>query len=236
MSGSANTLTVHNSGGTLVGTLFGGSSTSVGVRLENAGNEYLSLYPGIIELEGNNVGIKITSAATKAATRISLDSRVLYVEGWVGSSYGVVQVTSGGLSVRRTLTGTGTRTVRADNLGLLDAPTSDERLKQDIEPLELGLNLIEKLEPKKFAFKQNPGVIEYGLIAQEVRSALESLEIKKNVNLVFEDTDEMKVAKLPEGESGPVLGIEYSNLIPVLINSIKELQARVDFLEKERDK
>ena len=236
MDGSTNQLTVTNSSGILVGTLFGGSNTSVGVRLENSADEYLSLFPGIINLQGNNVGIRVTSAATKAATRISLDSRILYVEGWTGVGYGLIQSTSAGLSVRRSLSGSGNRTVIADSLGLLSAPSSDGRLKQDIEPLELGLNLIEKLEPKQFAFRDNPDVLEYGLVAQEVKSVLESLNVSKNVNLVFEDNDKIKLKKLPEGEEGPVLGIEYSNLIPALINSIKELKSRVEFLERERDK
>jgi hypothetical protein len=236
MSGPSNTLTVHNSAGTLVGTLFGGSTSSVGVRLENSGNEYLSLFPGIINLQGRNVGIRITSASTKAATQISLDSRRLYVEGWTGVQYGLIQSTSGGFSLRRSLNGSGNRTVIADSMGLLSAPSSDERLKQDIEPLELGLDLIEKLEPKQFAFRDNPDVLEYGLVAQEVKSVLESLNVSKNVNLVFEDNDKLKLDKLPEGEEGPVLGIEYSSLIPALINSIKELKSRVEFLERERDK
>jgi hypothetical protein len=131
------------------------------------------------------------------------------------------------------LSGTGIRNVNVGASGLLTISASDERLKQNIEPLTLGLNVIEKLEPKKFEFKEDPGTLEYGLIAQEVRDTLTSLGITDNTNLVFEDESEENLAKLPEGETGPVLGVEYMKLIPILINSVKELQARVELLEKD---
>jgi hypothetical protein len=154
----------------------------------------------------------------------------------IGTSFGVTQVTSTGSVVRRTLTGsTNNRTVVAATDGLLTAPASDERLKNNIEPLTLGLDLVEKLNPKKYEFKSAPGLPEYGLIAQELRETLRSFGVPDNVNLVFEDTSEDAAAKLPEGEEGPVLGIEYVRLIPILINSIKELKARIDVLEKEKD-
>jgi hypothetical protein len=158
------------------------------------------------------------------------------------NTYNIVQARNGpnsglpdGTLTRIQLSGTGIRNVNVGGSGILTTSTSDERLKQNIEPLILGLDVIEKLEPKKFAFKDDPEIVEYGLIAQEVRGVLETLGITDNTNFVFEDESEEKIARLPEGETGPVLGVEYMKLIPILINSVKELQDRVKTLEKERD-
>jgi hypothetical protein len=109
---------------------------------------------------------------------------------------------------------------------------SDERVKQDIEDLSVGLNLIEKLNPKEYSYTSAPGVLEYGLVAQDLDAALSDLGISKNLNLVTQDSSPEALEKLPEGESGPVLGIFYGKLIPVLINSIKELSIRLEALEK----
>jgi hypothetical protein len=109
---------------------------------------------------------------------------------------------------------------------------SDERVKQDIEDLSVGLNLIEKLNPKEYSYTSAPDVLEYGLVAQDLDAALSDLGISKNLNLVTQDSSPEALEKLPEGESGPVLGIFYGKLIPVLINSIKELSIRLEALEK----
>jgi hypothetical protein len=158
----------------------------------------------------------------------------------LNTNFNIVHSQNGGPSVqgrlsRVQLSGTGNRNVYVSPSGLLTLVPSDERLKQNIEPLTLGLNIIEKLEPKKFEFKDEPGIIEYGLIAQEVRDVLNTLGITDNTNLVFEDESEGNISRLPEGEAGPVLGVEYTKLIPILLNSVKELQSRVEFLEKERE-
>ena len=155
-----------------------------------------------------------------------------------GDTYNIIHsrnsATALGRFARIQLSGTGIRNVNVGASGILTTSTSDERLKQNIQPLTLGLNFIEQLQPKKFAFKDNPGTLEYGLIAQEVREVLKELKIEDNTNLVFEDESEESILKLPDGESGPVLGVEYMKLIPILINAVKELQTRVDVLEKER--
>jgi hypothetical protein len=200
----------------------GSLSTGTNEISLGAGNDFINLDPSGMFVQSANVNLKAIGVAQGT------------------SNFNIVHSQNGGPSVqgrlsRVQLSGTGIRNVNVGNIGILTTSTSDERLKQDIRPLTLGLNLIEKLEPKKFAFKDNPGTIEYGLIAQEVLKVIEELEIEDNTNLVFEDNSEHSLLKLPAGESGPVLGVEYMKLIPVLLNAVKELQSRVEFLEKERE-
>jgi hypothetical protein len=196
-----------------------------------AGTDYVAMATrnGYVKVDGG--GFESTASPVQFTA--------LGTSGLPSSTYNIIHSRNGfadsGVLSRVGLNGTGTRNVSAGANGILTVPASDERLKQNIEPLTLGLNIVEKLNPKKFEFKDEPGTVEYGLIAQEVRTVLNTLGITDNTNLVFEDESEGNLSRLPEGETGPVLGVEYMKLIPILLNSVKELQARVEILEKEKD-
>ena len=88
---------------------------------------------------------------------------------------------------------------------------SDVRLKENVSPLDRQKTLkkIMLLEPKTYSFKNKPGKIRYGLIAQEVGA-------------VLPDVVEM---------AGTVAGVNYVELVPMLIAAIQEQQQRIDQLE-----
>lgn len=117
------------------------------------------------------------------------------------------------------------RTSTADsNVGttggtVVGTQTSDERLKESITTLGYGLAEIVQLEPKNFCFKAAPDVPQLGFLAQQV-----GLIIPEAVY----DTKEELVG---EEEGGTKLAMDYSQLIPVLVNAVKELSTKVDSLE-----
>ena len=83
---------------------------------------------------------------------------------------------------------------------------SDRRLKKDITDLQYGLSEIVKLQPKTYHWKNNTqSKRSLGLIAQDVQSIIPEI-----VNTQENDAK--------------TLGISYTELIPVLINAIKELK------------
>lgn len=89
---------------------------------------------------------------------------------------------------------------------------SDRRLKKNIKNLEYGLKEIVQLNPVRFEYiEEETPSLHLGLVAQEVE------DIIPEVVSLMEDT-EMK-------------GLSSTELIPVLINAIKELSARVEKLE-----
>ena len=244
MSASSNAFEILNSVGTVTGRVQTYNTNNNQIVVEAADGVTGFTAAGQFIGMATNVGSLVISSDFSGLRVSNMQVRILSVGNGAGgsSTYNIVQARNGpntglpdGLLTRIQLSGTGIRNVNVGGSGLLTTNTSDERLKQNIEPLSLGLDVIEKLEPKKFAFKDDPEIVEYGLIAQEVRSVLETLGITDNTNFVFEDESEEKIARLPEGETGPVLGVEYMKLIPILINSVKELQDRVKTLEKERD-
>ena len=85
---------------------------------------------------------------------------------------------------------------------------SDERLKKDIETINNALELIENIRGVKFNWKAS-GKPSLGVIAQELESVL------------------------PELVSGTEnKTVNYNGLIPILIESVKEIYGRVKILEQ----
>lgn len=97
------------------------------------------------------------------------------------------------------------------------ATTSDGRLKTKINPIFDALSIIDKMQPKKYEFKANLGVEEYGFIAQELQPILPQA-----------------VSGSPDSnaETNPMM-VDYGRLTPILTAGIKELNDRVKFLEAE---
>lgn len=90
---------------------------------------------------------------------------------------------------------------------------SDRRLKKDIETLPYGLNEILQLAPKSYNWKDRvQDHKSLGLIAQEVQTVIAGLVTAKD--------DEQQT-----------LGVNYIELIPVLINAIKEQQEQIESLQ-----
>lgn len=102
--------------------------------------------------------------------------------------------------------------------------SSDERIKEDIKPLDIEMSkeLISKTNTYKFKYKNNDGY-HYGVIAQEARKLLNDLkEEDSKLEYGVGDTN-IKNQRT----------INYQEYIPPLINVIQDLQRRVDKLEKE---
>jgi len=88
--------------------------------------------------------------------------------------------------------------------------TSDIRLKKDIEPITDALAKVQSLNGITFSYIES-GAVATGLIAQDVQAVLPEAVIEIN----------------DEGH----LGLAYGNMVGLLVESIKELTARVEALE-----
>ena len=103
---------------------------------------------------------------------------------------------------------------------------SDERIKEDIEPLDVDLSksLIDATRPKRFKFKNTDG-IHYGVTAQDMRKILDDLG---------ETESELEHSMgLPEEKTGldDERMVEYLEFIPHLINYCKDLKAEIKELK-----
>ena len=90
---------------------------------------------------------------------------------------------------------------------------SDERLKDNIQPLGSTLNKLHQIEAKTYSFKKDEEhTPKIGVLAQEVQAVFPEL--------------------VTEGADG-ILSVNYQGLVPVLINAINEQDAKIAALEAQ---
>lgn len=88
---------------------------------------------------------------------------------------------------------------------------SDARLKDNITTLSDSLARVEKLREVSYELKSNPGTVQLGLIAQEVKDIIPEV--------------------VSQDKESDMYKISYQSLIPLLIGAVKELSERVKKLE-----
>ena len=130
----------------------------------------------------------------------------------VGGSAGIVLSDSGGSS---------TANVTADNIiardELVGASTSDQQLKDKVIKIDTAMNKVELINGYEFVWNDNigdyrSGTPDYGIIAQEIENVLpHAVDIN----------------------SRGYKTVNYNSLIPLLIEAVKELSARVKELEPD---
>jgi hypothetical protein len=168
---------------------------------------------GAIQLKSNgSTRVEITTAITVVANIIATANT--YSVGTTGNRWKEVWVV-GGLLI-----------------------TSDARLKRDVLPLTLGLDFVNLLNP--VTFKWNDDIrtgedgVEYiethtrghvGLIAQDLHQAI--LDCGEDLYTTDLVSNEFYINPDAKDE----YAVKYDMLVPVLINAIKELTARVAALE-----
>jgi len=107
----------------------------------------------------------------------------------------------------------GLSTYRWRSVRLVNAPivTSDARAKSEVRPIEHGLADLLALEPKSYTLHAGDTSLpnQLGLIAQE---------LAKVIPEVVDQPDD------PDA----LMGVKYSELVPVLVQGIKEQQAIID--------
>jgi len=104
--------------------------------------------------------------------------------------------------------------------------TSDEKFKENITPLNKGLEIVNKLKPVTFNFipdtKNNFSEYEeVGFIAQDVDRALSTETFAKSI-----------VKSADDSEPTSTMGLATQNLIPILVKAIQEQQALIKALEQ----
>jgi len=93
---------------------------------------------------------------------------------------------------------------------------SDVTLKENIKPLETGLNEVMKLQPRRFDWKNGDGKNIAGFVAQEVEQVLPDLVSDYKYN----DEETKKSLKM-------------GDMIPTLVKAIQELKAEIEILKNK---
>ena len=234
-SGSYNTYLGHSCGpqdatngagtgnfNTTVGTysLRGGG----GAALSGASNSFLGYYAGHDVTSGsNNSGI-----GEKAGYNVTTGSNNLLL----GHDAGTSNSASGNITTSSNIICLGDSSITDIYAEDTSISSSDKRDKTDITDFTNGLNWINQLKPVTYRWdkrrwydnntpdgskKRNRKHL--GFLAQDVL-AIEGNPTNKN---------DMLVVSLNEDDTA--YGLKYERLVPVLVNAIKELSAKVEALE-----
>jgi hypothetical protein len=235
--------------GALISNTTGASNTAIGryVLLSNTtGLENTAI--GASALQNNTTGTENTAIGAAALTGNTTGSQNTAIGRWalLSSSTGSFNTAIGVNSLLYNTTGTfnvglgagttassttvsnevsiynGSVTARFQGAASAWSFVSDARDKTDVEPLTLGLEFITGLQPRKFKWdirdcEVDKGKEASGFIAQEV---LEVVEVCNAGYTGLVDTNNPEQYTIATG-----------NLIPVLVNAIKELTARLELLE-----
>lgn len=192
------------------------------------------------EFVGNFMGVRGEAGSGNASSTSGVAGFNL---GFAGTKYGVLgQAYGSGTGNRYGIYGLGANgttnyAVYANgNLAYTGTltPPSDIKLKNNITQISNGLSKILQLEPKYYTFKvdEYPTMnfakgYHYGLIAQELENIFPEL-VSENVNTTLD----------PETHKETTVnykGINYIELIPLLIQGMKEQQVIIEKQQKEID-
>jgi hypothetical protein len=148
-------------------------STQPFLKIERTGTGVRSYYWGI-----NGGSTLFLQDETGGITRITITSLgVITLTGDVSvtGTLGSGALTSSSANITN-LAGTGSRAVLADASGNLSAPVSDQSIKENIQPLQYGLDTIMKLNPVQFeyidTYKNYGEGLQIGNIAQDVEKII----------------------------------------------------------------
>ena len=213
-------------GATTPSTVVATTITASGVATFSAGS---ASAPAITTTGDTNTGVFFPSADTVATTTGGTERMRITSSGYLlvgtttadsfslfsaqGSStrWGFGPSITGGDLFR--VQNSGTTGVYLTNGGTSWTANSDERMKEIIEPITDGLNKVASLRSIIGKYKSDEeGVRRSFLIAQDVQAVLP------------------EAVNMQDDEQG-TLGVQYTDVIPLLVAAIKELKVEIDLLK-----
>ena len=229
----ANFINLNNTTGTTyittLGTIDTGTWSATTIAVNKGGTGQTSYTNGQL-LIGNTTGNTLTKATLTAGTGISITNgtgSITIATGQDVTTSGNVQFNSIGVGTA----GSGTAgEIRATNV--ITSFYSDERLKQNIKPIEDALDKVVSLrgvtyEPNQlaesFGFKKDQQV---GVLAQDVNKVLPEA-VKPAPFDILQLHEGIEISR--SGEN--YMTVQYEKLVPLLIEAIKELNTQIKELK-----
>ena len=221
-TGPAQAANFHISGSGLVGTTLGvGTALTVGTTLGVGG---LSTLNSAAVTNNATVGgtLGVSGATTLDNTLAVAGASAFAGRVGIGTVVGTEFLTVGGNVVPgiNENFSLGTASQKWNMIHALNGTvqTSDARLKTNVTGLGYGLRTVMALRPVRYAWKKTPNQTnKIGFIAQELQKVVPEV--------VFVGTD-----------ADQTLGVNYAELVPVLVNALQEQQAQLDTMRGRAEK
>jgi len=170
-----------------------------------AGNIRINNTAGEIDTSSGNLVLDAATNIVNVTTKLTISGS----DNSTSKDTGALIIESGGLGVEGNIYAGG---------DLVAFNSSDMTLKEDISPIQNALDMVNSLTGNTFAWKPEAGIfgnngLDTGIIAQEVEA--------------------LNLPGLSKRRGDGTLGVRYDRLIPVLIEAVKELTAKVNTLENK---
>jgi hypothetical protein len=202
-----------------------GSTGNVGIGTSSPGTRLTVAAAG--ESGARFLGNGLTSAGLfvgyNSAAYVYNDSNTAMIFGTNAAER--MRITAGGEVYIAGTTDQGAFNLQVNGTGVWGAGAytngSDARIKDDIAPIASGLDVVAKLRPVQFRYKESwskDRSLQPGFIAQELQEALADQPYVEGV-----------VQQGPE-----YMSVAYQTLIPVLVKAVQELTAKVAALESNK--
>ncbi len=151
----------------------------------------------------------VPSATTATGNGINLEN------SFTGNSWQFYAFSSGNMTIYNNEELKGTFDATSGNY----TASSDLRLKKNVATLNNQLDIIKQLRPTSYQYNsQSSDRSVYGLIAQEVQQVMPDIVINMN----------------EEGDD-EILGVSYTELIPVLIAGMQEQQTMIEQIQSQNE-
>jgi len=210
------------------GTATGMGTSSIGVSGSNSTGDGVrgtaTSGVGVRAVATTGVGLRVEGSMQITSTALVTNLNADMVDGKQASNLcslvvpetGSCNVSGNGFVLISNVT---SQQVRGDNAnGLIIETVSDERLKQDIEPEELGLEFIKKLLPKTFRMRSKPEIKMHGFVSQDVELLIDSL-------------DDALCRKNDDG----MYSTDYISLIAPLVKAVQELSRQLEEVKNVKE-
>jgi hypothetical protein len=245
--------TINASGGTFTGYVTGGgarfgvdvSGTDDGLWLD--ANNYW--YSGEANLKVGDADNYLSwNSGLKAiyinGNRASGNYGALFVNGTnVSSTYGALNVVDGGLRATNISSANGGYTIYANNEiyatgeiragGNIIAYYSDERLKTKLGNINNAVDKLSQLNG--FYYKNNDIAKSFGYTDDKTQLGLSAQEVQSVFpDIIHQAPFDMENAKGGSKSGENYLTLDYSKLVPVLVEAIKELKAEIEELKRNK--
>jgi hypothetical protein len=119
--------------------------------------------------------------------------------------------------------------------------SSDARVKQNIHDFTSAMDIINKLKPKQYQFRTDgdfksmnfPSGNHFGLIAQDVEKVLPNLVKTSELSAAPDTTTGRNSRPTKKTMIEDFKAVNYTELIPVIIKGMQELNQKIEQLQKE---
>jgi len=212
-NGTTTALTIDTSQNVGIGTSSPTFATGTGLQVKGAG------FTSVRITGASSTGVDFSQDASANGYMYNRDNAAL-IYGTNNTER--MRITSGGEVYIAGTTDQGAYNLQCNGTGVWGAGAyvngSDSRIKDDIQPISSSLDVVNKLNPVTFKYKEDwskDQSVQTGFIAQELQETLK---------------DEIYIDGLVN-TGGEYLSVAYQNIIPLLTKAIQEQQAIINDLK-----